>query len=96
MKTIKPIWQWRSIAVAALSLLFASCADDGGNGAPPSRIGEACSATQPCQADLACLETQLRCVILCEPGSEDCGVGIECQSAGNVGFCPLPPPAQEN
>lgn len=76
----------------ALALMLASgCGDEEPDERAPSRVGESCSADQPCDAGLACLQTELRCAVICAIGSDDCGQGIACQPAGEQGFCPLPP-----
>jgi len=72
-------------------MLITACGEDA---APPqnlSRVGESCQSNDECRSGLACLQTELRCVILCTPDSRDCGEGIDCLPAGGLGFCPLPP-----
>ena len=72
-----------------VALAASGCADED---APDlARVGEACGVSADCEAGLACLEQEGRCVVLCEPGSDACGPGIACEAAGDVGFCPLPP-----
>ncbi|MEO1267302.1 MAG: hypothetical protein AAFX99_04325 [Myxococcota bacterium] len=55
-----------------------------------ARVGEPCEQTSDCKDDLACLADEQRCVVLCDPGSDQCGEGIACMTAGSVGFCPPP------
>lgn len=81
----------RKAAVGAwLALALLGCGDD-----PPQeplrRVGEPCQRQDQCEEGLACLAGTLRCVVLCQVGSDDCGEGIACEPAGAVGFCPLPP-----
>jgi hypothetical protein len=58
-----------------------------------ARVGDSCARNTDCQDGLLCKGGDLRCVRLCEIGSEECGEGIVCEPAndGEVGFCPLPP-----
>lgn len=83
---------FRMTGATIAGLLLAAmigCADED---APDlARVGEACGVSADCEAGLACLEQEGRCVVLCEPGSDACGPGIACEAAGDVGFCPLPP-----
>lgn len=89
----------RTLCAALALVLLASCGDDASSPtdtAPAetstgARVGEPCASNDDCKADLACLSGALRCVVLCAPGSDDCGPGIACQTAGDTGFCPLAP-----
>lgn len=77
------------ISMALLACI--GCGDDAPEATPLARVGEPCMNNKACEVGLACLQTELRCVILCTPQSDECGSGIECQLAGDQGFCPLPP-----
>jgi hypothetical protein len=69
-----------------------ACGEDEPADRGQQRVGEPCATSDDCQAGLLCLATERRCVVLCDQGSDDCGEGIDCQPAGELGFCPLPPP----
>ncbi len=81
---------WRSVAIWGLLMAtLAACGEE--PTAPRARVGEGCARNDDCAEGLACLQTELRCVVLCALDSDDCGAGIACQAAGQLGFCPLPP-----
>lgn len=73
-------------------LALAGCGDEEEPQRGQQRVGEPCQRSDDCQEGLLCLSTELRCVLLCTPGSQECGEGIDCQAAAELGFCPLPPP----
>lgn len=86
----------RSVLVVYLWLFLggwslASCGEEDEPDAPRQRIGEACARSDECEEGLLCLAGELRCVRVCALGSEECGLGIACQPAGDQGYCPLPP-----
>lgn len=79
------------LLLLSMMMLSVACGDEVPEEAQRKRVGEACANNDECEAGLACLQTELRCVILCTPGSDECGSGIDCLLAGDQGFCPLPP-----
>ena len=77
--------------ILMMALILCGCGEEVPETEGTRRVGEACANNKECEAGLACLQTELRCVILCTPDSDECGAGIECRLAGDQGFCPLPP-----
>ena len=93
------------LALSALCFALGGCADseeepttssdsmvegDDSEGLIEARVGEPCEVTSDCKEGLACLGQEQLCVVLCDVGTEQCGEGISCQPAGDVGFCPPP------
>lgn len=84
------------IMMVAMAAPTAACGEDAEpvEGTGTARVGESCARNSDCRDGLLCKGGDLRCVKLCEIGSDACGEGIVCEPAndGEIGFCPLPPP----
>ncbi|MBH24875.1 MAG: hypothetical protein CMH57_10555 [Myxococcales bacterium] len=95
MTTIPPVVRLLLLVASLVTCLACADSEDGAGdtsatSSGEARVGESCEETADCKEGLACLAGEQRCVLLCEPGSDQCGEGIACMTAGEVGFCPPP------